>query len=70
MAKKNFSFEKRRRELDKKNKKEARKLLKEENKARAGLDTTVPDGQEAPETSPDSPPDAVRPVEPGANAPD
>ena len=34
MAKKNFSFEKRRRELDKKNKKEARKLLKEEIKAR------------------------------------
>jgi hypothetical protein len=39
MARKNFTFEKRRRELDKKAKKEARKQLKAEHKAQVALGT-------------------------------
>jgi hypothetical protein len=42
LARTNFTFEKRRRELDKKAKKEARKQLKAENKARAALGIADP----------------------------
>lgn len=61
MARNNFTFEKRRRELEKKAKKEARKVAKEENKARAEAGEVVAVDGIAEEAAPD---EAVAPVAP------